>query len=70
MNIPRINVIIDPNKNLHRVFLYNEMLDFLKENHLRGTFNTGGYIRFDSMPVDLLKVLNNLKIEYKKGVNI
>ena len=63
--INRINVEISRLANKHRTYLYNEMFDLAKEHQIQGTFGND-YITLSSMPENLLKVLEDLKIKFKK----
>ena len=63
--INRINVEISSFANKHRPYLYNEMFSLAKEHQIQGTFGND-YITLSSMPENLLKVLEDLKIKFRK----
>ena len=65
MKVNRINVEISTLANKHRTYLYNEMFDLAKKNQIQGTFGND-YITLNSMPENLLKVLEDLKIKFRK----
>jgi hypothetical protein len=63
--INRINVEISRLANKNRPYLYNEMFSLAKEHQIQGTFGND-YINLNSMPENLLKVLEDLKIKFRK----
>ena len=65
MKINRINVEVSRLANKERVYLYNEMMNFARENKLGGTFGND-YITISGMPEGLCKVLEDLKIKFKR----
>lgn len=65
MKIQRINIEISTLANKHRTYLYNEMFDLAKQHQIQGTFGND-YITLSSMPENLLKVLEDLKIKFRK----
>lgn len=65
MKVNRINILISTHANKHKTYLYNEMLDFARNNKLGGSF-TNDYIQLNSMPENLIKVLKELKIKFKR----
>lgn len=65
MKVNRINVSISSLANKHRTYLYNEMFALAKEHQFGGSFGRD-YIELTSMPENLTKVLDELKIKYKR----
>jgi dimeric dUTPase (all-alpha-NTP-PPase superfamily) len=65
MKVNRINVEISMLANKHRTYLYNEMFDSAKEHQIQGEFGND-FISLKSMPEGLLKVLEDLKIKFRK----
>lgn len=65
MKVNRINVEISRLANKHRPYLYNEMFSLAKEHQIQGTFGND-YINLNSMPESLLKVLEELKIKFRR----
>ena len=65
MKINRISVEISTLANKHRPYLYNEMFSLAKEHQIQGQFGND-YISLKSMPESLLKVLEDLKIKFRK----
>lgn len=65
MKINRIDVEISTLANKHRPYLYNEMFSLAKEHQIQGEFGND-FISLKSMPEILLKVLEDLKIKFRK----
>ena len=65
MKVNRINVEISRLANKHRTYLYNEMFDLAKQHQIQGQFGND-YITLNSMPENLLKVLEDLKIKFRR----
>ena len=65
MKVNRINVVIKRADNLHRPYLYNEMLDLMQIHKFGGEFKTDS-IKLSSMPEVLTRILDKLKIIYSK----
>lgn len=65
MRVNRINIEISTLVNKHRPYLYNEMFSLAKEHQVQGAFGND-YINLNSMPENLLKVLDKLDIKYRK----
>lgn len=65
MRVNRINVEISTHANKHKPYLYNEMFSLAKEHQVQGAFGND-YINLNSMPENLLKVLDKLDIKYRK----
>ena len=65
MKVNRINILIPANINQHKKLLYNEVLDLAQKNNVGGEY-TNEYIKLNSMPETLIKVLNKLKIKFTK----
>ena len=65
MKVNRINVEISRLANKHRPYLYNEMFSLAKEHQIQGEFGND-FISLRSMPENLLKVLEDLKIKFRK----
>lgn len=65
MKINRINVEISRLANKHRPYLYNEMFNLAKEHQIQGEFGND-FISLKLMPENLLKVLEDLKIKFRK----
>lgn len=63
MKIQRINILIQANENKHRKYLYNECLDLMNKNRFGGEFRNES-IKLSGMPINLLKVLEDLKIKF------
>lgn len=63
MKIERINVLINSNANKHRKYLYNEMSALAKEHQLQVNFCNDS-ITLSSIPKELTKVLEDLKINF------
>ena len=65
MKVNRINVEISRLANKHRTYLYNEMFDLAKQHQIQGQFGND-FITLNSMPENLLKVLEDLKIKFRR----
>lgn len=65
MKVNRINIEINTYANKHRTYLFNEMFALAKEHQIQGTFGND-YITLSSMPENLLKVLEELKIKFRR----
>ena len=65
MKVNRINVEISTLANKNRPYLYNEMFSLAKEHQIQGEFGND-FISLKSMPENLLKVLEDLKIKFRK----
>lgn len=63
MKINRIEISTLANK--HRTYLYNEMFSLAKEHQIQGEFGND-FISLKSMPENLLKVLEDLKIKFRR----
>lgn len=63
--INRINIEISTLANKDRPYLHYEMFNLAKEHQIQGTFGND-YINLNSMPENLLKVLEDLKIKFRK----
>lgn len=64
MKINRINVLIPTEQNRHRKYLYNEMLDLMSKHKFGGEFRNSS-IKLSSMPEQVLKLLEDLKIKFE-----
>lgn len=64
MKVSRLDVVIPTNLNKHRKYLCNEMLDLMNKNHFGGEFRNET-IKLSSMPKQLLKILDDLKIKFE-----
>ena len=65
MKVNRINVEISTLENKHRTYLYNEMFNLAKEHQFGGQFGND-FITLNGMPENLVKVLEELKIKFRK----
>lgn len=65
MKVNKINVEISILANKHRPYLYAEMFNLAKEHKIQGEFGRY-FISLRSMPENLLKVLEDLKIKFRK----
>jgi len=65
MKINRINLFIDPKRNTHKKFLYNEVLDFTNKVKVGGEFATN-HIKLSGVPENFLKYLEELKINFER----
>ena len=67
MKIQRVNLIIPSAQNTHRKYLYNECVDMMNQFKFGGVFENH-QIKFNSAPIDVLKVLEDLKIKFERVV--
>lgn len=65
MKINRINILIPTAQNKHRKYLYNEMLNLMSRNGFGGEIRNES-IKLSAMPENLLKVLEELKINFER----
>ena len=65
MKVNRINVEISRLANKHRTYLYNEMFNLAKEHQFGGQFGND-FITLNGMPENLVKVLEDLKIKFRR----
>ena len=65
MKVNRINIEVSRYANKERVYLYNEMMTFARENKLGGTFGND-YINLSGVPENLTKELEELEIKFKR----
>lgn len=63
MKVNRINIMIPANENQHKRLLYNEVLDIAQRYKIGGAF-FNDYIKLNSMPENLTKLLDELKIKF------
>lgn len=66
MKVQRVNINIPNNQlNKHKQYLYNNVMDFVKEARLGGVFSNEG-IKLDNVPEPMLKLLEEAKIFFEK----
>jgi hypothetical protein len=65
VKINRINIEVSRLANKERVYLYNEMMTFARENKLGGTFGND-YINLSGVPENLTKKLEELEIKFMR----
>lgn len=64
MKVQRVNIIINRNVNKD-LYLYNKVYDFAKQNKVGGEFGRD-YITLRSVPENLLKILDDLKVKFER----
>lgn len=63
--INRVNIEISKLANKERPYLHYEMFNLAKEHQFGGTFGND-FITLNGMPESLLKVLEELKINFRR----
>ena len=65
MRVNRVDIIIPRKLNTHKEYLNNELLSFVRTQKVGGLF-TNDFVQLNSVPENLLKILENLKIVFNK----
>lgn len=65
MKIERINLLINPKQNIHKKYLYNEVLDLMNKAKVGGEF-TNNHIKINGLPDTFLKFLKEAKIIFER----